>query len=169
MMKYIEEHEEQNIFIYNVFPMRNDIIPKSIKIDTTTLVHLLITEKYGNKTFYTEKGMLKKLENNIWNFFFRTERKCFHHKYYTFHHMIYTDGISCSIIMLRNDKVGKKIFNQKIKPIKEKYIDKLDNYEVPILSGKNASSYVGYYHPLNLDFIGLENGIKEVYEILRKQ
>ena len=48
-------------------------------------------------------------------------------------------------------------------------INKLDNYEVPILSGKNASSYVGYYHPLNLDFIGLENGIKEVYEILRKQ
>jgi predicted RNA-binding protein with PIN domain len=31
--------------------------------------------------------------------------------------------------MLRNDKVGKKIFNQKIKNIKEKYIDELDNYE----------------------------------------
>ena len=129
MMKYIEEYEEENIFIYNVFPMRNDIIPKSIKIDTTTLVHLLITEKYGNKTFYTEKGMLKKLENDIWNFFFRTERKCFYHNNYTFHHMIYTDGISCSIIMLRNDKVGKKIFNQKTKHIKEKYIDELDNYE----------------------------------------
>ena len=50
-----------------------------------------------------------------------------------------------------------------------KIINKLDDYEVPILCGKTASSYIGYYHPLNLDFIGLENGIKEVYEILRKQ
>lgn len=50
-----------------------------------------------------------------------------------------------------------------------KIINKLDDYEVPILCGKIASSYIGYYHPLNLDFIGLENGIKEVYEILRKQ
>jgi len=48
-------------------------------------------------------------------------------------------------------------------------INKLDDYEVPILCGKSTSSYIGYYHPLNLDFIGLENGIKEVYEILRKQ
>jgi nucleoside-diphosphate-sugar epimerase len=48
-------------------------------------------------------------------------------------------------------------------------INKLDDYQVPILCGKPTSSYIGYYHPLNLDFIGLENGIKEVYEILRKQ
>jgi UDP-glucose 4-epimerase len=48
-------------------------------------------------------------------------------------------------------------------------INKLDNYEVPILSGKNASSYVGHYHPLNLDFIGLENGIKETYNKLKNE
>jgi hypothetical protein len=48
-------------------------------------------------------------------------------------------------------------------------INKLDDYEVPILSGKNASSYVGHYHPLNLDFIGLEQGIKETYNKLKNE
>jgi nucleoside-diphosphate-sugar epimerase len=46
-------------------------------------------------------------------------------------------------------------------------INKLDEYEVPILSGKNASHYVGYYPLHNLEFIGLENGIKETYNILK--
>ena len=48
-------------------------------------------------------------------------------------------------------------------------INKLDDYEVPILTGKNTSSYVGYYNPLNLDFIGLENGIKETYNKLKNE
>ena len=39
----------------------------------------------------------------IWKFFFRTERQCFKKPKYTFHHMIETDGVSCSILMLRND------------------------------------------------------------------
>jgi UDP-glucose 4-epimerase len=46
-------------------------------------------------------------------------------------------------------------------------INRLDEYEVPILSGKNAKEYVGYYHPLSLDFIGLETGIKNTYNILK--
>ena len=61
--------------------------------------------------------------------------------------------------------LGTKLYLYDIAEI----INKLDDYEVPILCGKTAASYIGYYHPLNLDFIGLENGIKEVYEILRKQ
>ena len=48
-------------------------------------------------------------------------------------------------------------------------INKLDDYKVPILTGKNTSSYVGHYHPLNLDFIGLEQGIKETYNKLKNE
>jgi nucleoside-diphosphate-sugar epimerase len=48
-------------------------------------------------------------------------------------------------------------------------INKLDDYKVPILTGKNTSSYVGYYHPLSLDFIGLEQGIKETYNKLKNE
>ena len=56
MMKQVEEEEQA---ICNVFPMRNQIIPKHIRLDTTTLVHLLMTKKQGNKSDYlTEANAL---------------------------------------------------------------------------------------------------------------
>ena len=128
MIRMMKEVEKDKVMIYNVFPMRNDIIMKSIKLDTTTLVHLLMTKKQGNKTDYLLEGNLKKYENKIWEFFFRTERQCFKKPKYTFHHMIETDGVSCSILMLRNDLIGKRIPNIKIGSNTEQYIDELSDY-----------------------------------------
>jgi transposase len=128
MIRMMKEVEKDKFMIYNVFPMRNDIIPHSIKLDTTTLVHLLFTQKQGNKTDYLLEGNLKKYEDKIWEFFFRTERQCFKKPKYTFHHMIETDGISCSILMLRNDLIGKRIPNIKIGSNTEQYIDELSDY-----------------------------------------
>ena len=128
MIRMMNEVEKDKVMIYNVFPMRNDIIMKSIKLDTTTLVHLLMTKKQGNKTDYLLEGNLKKHENKIWEFFFRTERQCFKKPKYTFHHMIETDGVSCSILMLRNDLIGKRIPNIKVGSNTEQYIDELTDY-----------------------------------------
>ena len=128
MIRMMKEVEKDKVMIYNVFPMRNDIIMKSIKLDTTTLVHLLFTQKQGNKTDYLLEGNLKKQEDKIWEFFFRTERQCFKKPKYTFHHMIETDGVSCSILMLRNDMIGKRIPNIKVGSNAEQYIDELTNY-----------------------------------------
>lgn len=124
IMKYVEE---QGFTTINPFPLRNDIIPKHIRIDTTTLVHLLMTKEQGNKTDYLFNGNLKRFEDKIWNFFFRTERQCFKKNWYSFHHMIETDGVSCSILLLRKDKVGKKVIVNKI-PNREQYIDELKDY-----------------------------------------
>ena len=124
MMKQVEEH---GYTINNVFPLRSDIIPKHIRLDTTTLVHLLITKKQGNKSDYLFKGNLKRFENKIWKFFFRTERQCFNKPNYTFHHMIETDGMSCSILLLRNDLIGKRVPNKK-NGCKESYIGDLKDY-----------------------------------------
>ena len=120
--------ESRTFSTSNVFPMRNDIIMKSIKLDTTALVHLLFTQKQGNKTDYLLEGKLKKYENEIWEFFFRSERQCFKKPKYTFHHMIETDGVSCSILMLRNDLIGKRIPKIKISSNTEQYIDELSDY-----------------------------------------
>ena len=128
MIRMMKEVEKDKVMIYNVFPMRNDIIAHSVKLDTTTLVHLLMTKKQGNKTDYLFEGNLKKYENKIWKFFFRTERQCFNKPLYTFHHMIETDGVSCSILMLRNDLIGKRIPNIKIGSNTEQYIDELPDY-----------------------------------------
>ena len=128
MIRMMKEVEKDKVMIYNLFPMRNDIIMKSIKLDTTTLVHLLFTQKQGNKTDYLLEGNLKKYENKIWEFFFRTERQCFKKPKYTFHHMIETDGVSCSILMLRNDLIGKRIPNIKVGSNAEQYIDEISDY-----------------------------------------
>ena len=126
MMKQIEKEEQT---IYNIFPMRSEVIPKHIRLDTTTLVHLLMTKKQGNKSDFLTKGNLKRKEDKIWDFFFRTERKFFKKKYYNFHHMIETDGVSCSLLLLRKDLVGKKLPMMSKKCLStETYIDEVNDY-----------------------------------------
>ena len=125
MMKQIEKEEQT---IYNVFPMRSEVIPKHIRLDTTTLVYLLMIKKQGNKSDYLTKGNLKHKEDKIWKFFFRIERKFFKKKYYDFHHMIETDGVSCSLLLLRKDLVGKKLPMIKKGLSTETYIDELNDY-----------------------------------------
>uniref|UniRef100_A0A6C0AT92 Uncharacterized protein n=1 Tax=viral metagenome TaxID=1070528 RepID=A0A6C0AT92_9ZZZZ len=53
MMKRVEsENECLNI----VFPLRGEIAPKYIRLDTTTLVNLLLRKEHGNKDFYKRKS-----------------------------------------------------------------------------------------------------------------
>jgi hypothetical protein len=125
MMKQVEKENQTTL---NVFPMRNEVIPKHIRLDTTTLVHLLMTKTQGNKCEYLTNGNLKRNEDKIWKFFFRVERKCFHKKHYEFHHMIETDGVSCSLLLLRKDLVGKRLPNIKKGLNNEEYIDELKDY-----------------------------------------
>ncbi len=125
MMKQVENDDES---INNVFPLRSEITPKYIRLDTTTLVNLLLRKEHGTKGFFKTKGELKKNEDKIWKFFFRTERKMFHKTGFSFHHMVSTDGIGLSILFLRDDLVGKKLPMMKKGISKELYIDKLDDY-----------------------------------------
>lgn len=93
----------------NCFPLRTNIIPKYIKIDTTTIVHKLF-DKSINKSHYLNGGNLKLFEDYIWSLFFRTEKKIFNQKKnkYLFNHQICTDGIGCSILFIRKDLYKKK-------------------------------------------------------------
>ena len=126
MMKRVEREDES---VNIVFPLRSEIAPKYIRLDTTTLVNLLLRKEQGNRGYYKTKGNLKKYEDEIWQFFFRTERKIFTKTGYSFHHMISTDGIGVSVLFLRKDLVGKKLPMMKPKATKELYIDELDNYK----------------------------------------
>ena len=125
MMKQVENDDES---VNNVFPLRSEITPKYIRLDTTTLVNLLLRKEHGTKGFFKTKGELKKNEDKIWKFFFRTERKMFHKSGFSFHHMVSTDGIGLSILFLRDDLVGKKLPMMKKGISKELYIDELDDY-----------------------------------------
>lgn len=122
MMKQIEMSGET---VLNVFPLRSSILPHYIRLDTTTLVHLLMRKEQGNKGDYLTEGNLKKNEDKIWEFFFRTERKYFFKNGYSFHHMISTDGVGVSILFLQKELVGKRIPSMKKKISKELYVDEL--------------------------------------------
>ena len=122
MMKQVENEDCK---VCNVFPMRSSIVPSYIRFDTTTLVNLLLRKEHGTKSHYKTEGNLKKNEDKIWNFFFRTELKCFKKTEYSFHHMLSTDGVSVSILLLRKDLVGKKLPMMKKKGNREIYIDEV--------------------------------------------
>ena len=98
---------------YQFFPLRTDIIPKYIPIDTKSLIEIFIRENKNN--------LLNNVEDNkisIWNTFFNLNDLIFEQSNYTFDYKIYTDCYSVSIQMLDKDKVEsekKKKENMKIK------------------------------------------------------
>jgi len=125
IMKRVENDEET---ISNVFPLRSSISPGYIRLDTITLVYLLLRKEQGKKGDYINQGNTKKHEDKIWKFFFRTEKKVFHKTDFSFHHMISTDGVGVSILFIRDDLVGKRLPNAKKGVSKEFYIDELNDY-----------------------------------------
>lgn len=48
----MKQIEKENQTIYNVFYMRSEVIPKDIRLDKTTLVHLLMTKKKEIKVIF---------------------------------------------------------------------------------------------------------------------
>ena len=125
MMKQVETDEET---ISNVFPLRSSIAPGYIRLDTITLVYLLLRKEQGKKGDFSNQGNTKKHEDKIWKFFFRTEKKVFHKTDFSFHHMISTDGVGVSVLFLREDLVGKRLPSAKKGVSKELYIDELNDY-----------------------------------------
>ena len=108
-MNSILETQESKLF--QPLPLRNNIIPKNIILDTACLVSLFSPkkDKDGNKI---KKGeLLKNIKDNqrdIWNGFLNLNHKTFKNKHYQFHHQIQTDGISCCLLFIRKDLKDKK-------------------------------------------------------------
>ena len=131
MMKAVEATGNT---ISGVFPLRSQLIPKHFRLDTTSLVYLLFTNENGKRTQTTLGGNLKRKQSDVWGLFFKTDKKCFHRVQdshdYTFHHQIETDGVSCSIILIRKDKAGRMVKQPKAKKGSgEKYIDEISDEE----------------------------------------
>jgi len=132
MSIYIENKKETTI---NVFPLRTSIIPSYTIFDTTTVIHALFTEEM-NKQYYLTKGNTKKLQHDIWNLFFRLDKKEFNKNGYIFNGEISTDGIAVSILLVRKDKYnpnGKNNILHIKKPKNfsiDRYIDDLDEKEM---------------------------------------
>lgn len=102
-MNAVLEKEEHKLF--QPLPLRNNIIPKHIILDTACIISLFCPEN-------AKKGeLLKKVKENqydIWNNLLNLQHKTFKSKHYQYHHQLQTDGISCSLLFIRKDLKDKK-------------------------------------------------------------
>ena len=127
----LEKNEQK---IMTSFPLRRSIIPSYIKLDTTSIIRLIFPKEL-NKDYYLRKGNTKKLGDEIWGSVFKTNAKIFKNNKYRFCHQIETDGIGCSILLIRKDLYNPnkktKIHNMK-KPTNyrsEQYVTDLTDEE----------------------------------------
>ena len=111
-MLYMNEVlEKMESKLFQPLPLRNNIIPKHIIIDTASLINIFCPEKDkdGNKV---KKGkLLSHVKDNqceVWSNFLNMKNNIFKNKYYQFHNQIQTDGISCCLLFIRKDLKDKK-------------------------------------------------------------
>jgi hypothetical protein len=134
------ELEKNETKMFQFFPLRTQIIPKYIPIDTKTIIELFIKE---NKNEYLKN--IDKYKNELWSNLFNLNDSIFKQKNYIFDYRISTDCMAVSIQLLHKSLVEKeqlKKNNMKkqkstLKEIcknmtqeeKEKYKEKLKNQE----------------------------------------
>jgi hypothetical protein len=139
-MNSVLEKEESKLF--QPLPLRNNIIPKHIILDSASIINLFCPEKDkdGNKT---KKGELlsnvKENQIEIWCNFLDLKNKIFKNKYYQFHNQIQTDGISCCLLFIRKDLKDKK-WGSRVPVLQEQdfhTIEDLSKEQLDILKDRN--------------------------------
>ena len=115
----------KQIKLFNILPLRSNIIPKNICVDTCALISNFLGDE-GTTTHFKNY----KKENNqfkLWNRVLKLDSKMFKKNNYEFNYMIRTDGISVGILFIRTDNQGMplKYYNPNNKPTENtKYIEK---------------------------------------------
>ena len=118
MIDMSQDIENRKQKTFGCFPLRNSIMPKYMKLDTTTVVNLLLPPNYKGitKNEYKVTGNIIKYRDVIWGHSFWTDKKIFNmysnkrhanrdsKNTYVFDNQICTDGIGCSILLMRKDK-----------------------------------------------------------------
>jgi hypothetical protein len=133
-MNSILEIQENKLF--QPLPLRNNIIPKNVKFDSSCIAELFCPES-------EKKGdVLKKItnyQNVLWSSLLNMKHRLFKNKYYTFHNEITTDGISCSLLFIRKDCKGEENKNKQINSLNYDYIsiEELDNQQLENLKPRN--------------------------------
>ena len=85
--------------LFNVLPLRTSITPKYINLDTRSIVDLFITEGAYQLTKNSGKAQVA---YKIWSTVFNLENTSFFRKGYIFDNNIKTDGIGCTIRLIKS-------------------------------------------------------------------
>lgn len=101
-----EKPKTEQIRLFNVLPLRTNIIPKNICLDTPAIIQNLIGQSTGKllKNYKKENKY-----DEIWNKYFKLNRRVFKKgkDKYQFNFMIKTDAISVSALFIRLNENGQ--------------------------------------------------------------
>jgi len=137
--------EKEDYKLFQPLPLRNNIIPKHILLDTASLVDFFCPETDGEGNKIKKGELLKNLKQNqydIWNGFLNLNHKIFKNKHYQFHHQIQTDGISCSLLFIRKDLKDKK-WGSKVPTIGEQDFYNIEDLSTEQLKQVASRNIVG--------------------------
>ena len=140
-MNAVLEKEEHKLF--QPLPLRNNIIPKHIILDTATIISLFcpVNNKEGTKKGEMHKN-IKVYQHDVWNNLLNLQHKTFKNKHYQFHYQIQTDGISCSLLFIRKDLKDKK-WGSKVPTLQEQDFHNIEDLSIEQLKEVEPRNIVG--------------------------
>jgi hypothetical protein len=102
-------NEEKQIRLFQTIPLRTNIVPKHICIDTCGLIQNLVNDSSSYSLLCKFKK--ENLYDELWKRFFKINKRVFKKDKtkYQFNYMIRTDGISCCVLFTKVDENGKPL------------------------------------------------------------
>jgi len=125
---------------YQVIPQRNNIVPKSITLNSNGIVDLIDDKKQTIFQYNKSELVLhaKKHQKHIWSKILKLEKKpIFKQKEYIFYNQIITDGFSCSILFILK-KYKDKVFGDKLPKVN----DEMEFTKLEDLSKEKCDEYL---------------------------
>jgi len=104
---YDLEIEYHILHLFNVLPLRTNIVPKNITIDTCGLIQNFLGDESTTEHLKNYKTDNKQFL--LWNRLFKLDKKIFIKNKYEFNYMIKSDGVSVSVLFIRIGLDGKPL------------------------------------------------------------
>ena len=136
-MNAVLEKEDHKLF--QPLPLRNNIIPKHIILDTACIVNLYSLE---GKTKTELFKAIKENQYDVWNNLLNLQHKTFKNKHYQFHYQLQTDGIGCSLLFIRKDLKDKK-WGSKVPTLQEQEFHNIEDLSIEQLDTLKDRNIVG--------------------------
>jgi hypothetical protein len=136
-MNAVLEKEEHKLF--QPLPLRNNIIPKHIILDTACIVNIFSLE---GKTKTELFKAIKENQHDVWNNILNLQHKTFKSKHYQFHYQIQTDGISCSLLFIRKDLKDKK-WGSRVPTLQDQDFHNIEDLSIEQLDTLKERNIVG--------------------------
>jgi len=125
---------------YQIIPQRNNIVPKSITLNSNGIVDLIDDKKQTIFQYNKSELVLhaKKHQKHIWSKIIKLEKNnIFKQKEYVFYNQIITDGFSCSLLFILK-KYKNKVFGDKLPKVN----DEMEFSKVEDLSKEKCDEYL---------------------------